>query len=86
MPTVTYESIGEVVVFDGSNADELAELVGTDSAPEPDESGAITLEVPQPPPSGSVELALNPGDGLAPRMGGFLYYSTEVLESYEVAS
>lgn len=86
MPTQTRESIGEVTVFDGSNAAELATLTGTDPVPEPDDDGAITLEVPQPPPLGPATLTLNPGDGLAHRDPGFMLYGAEALESYPVVT
>jgi hypothetical protein len=86
VPTKTYEVLGEVTVFDGSNVDELVELVGADEAPEPDENGAITLGVPHPPPAGVVELVIAPGDGLVHREPGFMLFGADQLAEYEVAS
>lgn len=87
MPRVTYNTVGEVIVYDGDNAAEIATACKVDPVPAPDDDGAITLEVPLP-NGGSAETTLAPGDGLVVRevMGGFLPITADQLEEFGVAA
>lgn len=66
MPTQTY-AIGEVLVYDGSNAAEIAAACQAPAVP--DAGGGLTVTVPLP-LAGPQETHLRPGDGLVLRPGG----------------
>lgn len=81
MPRQTRETIGDVIVFDGSNAHEIAEALGLDT-PLQMESGALTLNVPLP-LGGSVDTRLALGDGLVSREPhGFLPIPADQLDQF----
>lgn len=82
MPKQTREVIGDVLVFDGGNADEITEACGPDANPRL-ENGALTLVVPQPIGS-AIEVSLSTGDGLVVRemMAGFLYVPADQLKQF----
>jgi hypothetical protein len=86
MPHVSTE-FGDALIFDGTNAAELAEAVGAATPPTPDDSGVIVLDVPHPPGGGRIAVPLTAGDGLIARPPGmYLPISAEQVATFTVAA
>jgi hypothetical protein len=83
MPHQEYE-IGDVLVYDGTNTDEIAEATKTETPLEPTPSGSITVLVPMP-FGGVQEVTMSPGDGLVHRPGmgnAYLPITADSLASF----
>lgn len=81
MPRQTREIIGDVVIFDGGNADEIASALELSEPPQLD-NGALMLRVPLP-LGGTVDTRLAPGDGLVSREPhGFLPIPADQLAQF----
>lgn len=80
MPRVQSD-MGEVIVWDGTNAAELGEAVKDPDGPTV-ENSQVTLDVPT--PTGTETWTLAPGDGLVDRqiMGGYLRITAEQLAAF----